>query len=73
MPSRFLIELGYDPYGNQSLGHFDSYGSRSDYSGSLSSGSPFYSETRANQSNRDFDPFNDDIEYDEVDPFPDDF
>ena len=73
MPSRFLIELGYDPYSNQSLGHFDSYGSRSDYSDSLSSGSPFYSETRMSQSNRDFDPFNDDIEYDDIDPFPDDF
>ena len=73
MPSRFLIELGYDPYSNQSLGHFDSYGSRSDYSGSSSSGSPFYSEPRMSQSNRDFDPFNDDIEYDEIDPFPDDF
>ena len=73
MPSRFLLELGYDPYSNQSLGHFDSYGSRSDYSDSSSIRSPFYSEPRMSQSNRDFDPFNDDIEYDDIDPFPDDF
>ena len=63
IPSRFLLELGYDPYYNKPTNHFGSYNSQSSY----------YSESHNNQSTRVFDPFNDDIEYDNIDPFPDDF
>ena len=68
MPSRFLIELGYDPYSSQnasqphnSYNQYDSYSPNSSHNFSQSNNS------------RTFDLFNDDIEYDEVDPFPDDF
>lgn len=56
MPSRFLMELGYDPYGSTNL-----------YNGSNNFG--FNSQPRNHS--RSFDPFNDDIEYDDVDPFED--
>ena len=63
MPSRFLIELGYNPYGitNQSS--------------TISQNSTFSQNNIASQSavtRRNFDLFNDDIEYDDVDPFQDD-
>ena len=57
MPSRFLMELGYDPYGStsQNNGFSNNFG---------------FSSQPQNHS-RSFDPFNDDIEYDDVDPFED--
>ena len=68
MPSRFLIELGYDPYSSQNASQshnlynpYDSYSSYNSHNFSQSNNS------------RSFDPFNDDIEYDEIDPFPDGF
>ena len=63
MPSRFLIELGYDPYGITSQ------------NSTISQNSTFSRNNIASQSavtRRNFDPFNDDIEYDDVDPFQDD-
>ena len=56
MSSRFLMELGYDPYGSTNLNN-----------GSNNFG--FNSQPRNHS--RSFDPFNDDIEYDDVDPFQD--
>ena len=74
MPSRFLIELGYDPY---SSSHPSSprYGVSSDFSDSFASSKSFFmpSDPQQKKTSRPFDPFNDDIEYDEVDPFQDDF
>ena len=64
-PSRFLMELGYDPYGSQNVSQsYNSYNSYDSYG-------PNNSDHLNN--NRSFDPFNDDIEYDDVDPFPNDF
>lgn len=63
MPSRFLIELGYNPYGITSQ------------SSTISQNSTFSQNHITNQNavtRRNFDPFNDDIEYDDVDPFQDD-
>lgn len=57
MPSRFLMELGYDPYGSTSQNN------------SFSNNFGFNSQPRNHS--RSFDPFNDDIEYDDVDPFED--
>lgn len=57
MPSRFLMELGYDPYGSTNLNN------------STSNNFGFSSQSRNHS--RSFDPFNDDIEYDDVDPFED--
>ena len=57
MPSRFLMELGYDPYGSTNLNN------------STSNNFGFSSQSRNHS--RGFDPFNDDIEYDDVDPFED--
>ena len=57
MPSRFLMELGYDPYGSTNLNN------------STSNNFGFNSQPRNHS--RSFDPFNDDIEYDDVDPFQD--
>ena len=65
MPSRFLMELGYDPYGSQNVSQsYNSYNSYDSYG-------PNNSDHLNN--NRSFDPFNDDIEYDDVEPFPNDF
>ena len=60
MPSRFLIELGYNPYAS---------------SNPYTNPSGFLSERDRQQktSTHNFDPFNDDIEYDEIDPFQDSF
>ena len=55
-PSRFLIELGYNPYGSNDLS--------SDVTHDLSS----HSKTKDNL----FDPWQDDIELFDDDPFPDD-
>lgn len=57
MPSRFLMELGYDPYGStsQNNGFSNNFGFNS----------------QSQNHSRSFDPFNDDIEYDDVDPFED--
>ena len=57
MPSRFLMELGYDPYGSTSQNN------------SFSNNFGFNSQSQNHS--RSFDPFNDDIEYDDVDPFED--
>ena len=57
MPSRFLMELGYDPYGSTNLNN------------SSSNNFGFNSQSRNHSCS--FDPFNDDIEYDDVDPFED--
>lgn len=57
MPSRFLMELGYDPYGSTSLNN--------------SSSNNFDFSSQSRNHSRGFDPFNDDIEYDDVDPFED--
>lgn len=57
MPSRFLMELGYDPYSSTNLNN----GSSNNFG--------FSSQSRNHS--RSFDPFNDDIEYDDVDPFED--
>lgn len=57
MPSRFLMELGYDPYGSSNLNH--------------SSSNNFGFNSQSQNHSRNFDPFNDDIEYDDVDPFRD--
>lgn len=57
MPSRFLMELGYDPYGSTNLNN------------SFSNNFDFNSQSQNHS--RSFDPFNDDIEYDDVDPFED--
>ena len=56
-PSRFLMELGYDPYSSTNLNN----GSSNNFG--------FSSQSRNHS--RSFDPFNDDIEYDDVDPFED--
>lgn len=56
-PSRFLMELGYDPYGSTNLNN------------SSSNNFGFNSQSRNHR--RSFDPFNDDIDYDDVDPFQD--
>ena len=55
MPSRFLMELGYDPYGSTNLNN--------------SSSNNFGFNSQSRNHSRSFDPFNDDIEYDDVDPF----
>ena len=68
MPSRFLIELGYNPYGSQNVSQsYNSYNSHNPYDS--------YGQNNSGHlnNNRSFDPFNDDIEYDDIDPFPDDF
>lgn len=57
MPSRFLMDLGYDPYGSTNLNN--------------SSINNFGFNSQSRNHNRSFDPFNDDIEYDDVDPFED--
>lgn len=57
MPSRFLMELGYDPYGSTNLNN--------------SSNNNFGFNSQSRNHSRGFDPFNDDIEYDDVDPFED--
>ena len=57
MPSRFLMELGYDPYGSTNLNN--------------SSSNNFGFSSQSRNHSRSFDPFNDDIEYDDVDPFED--
>ena len=57
MPSRFLMELGYDPYGSTNL--------------NSSSSNNFGFNSQPRNHSRSFDPFNDDIEYDDVDPFQD--
>jgi len=57
MPSRFLMELGYDPYGSTNL--------------NSSSSNNFGFNSQSRNHSRSFDPFNDDIEYDDVDPFED--
>lgn len=57
MPSRFLMELGYDPYGSTNLNN--------------SSSNNFSFNSQSRNYSRSFDPFNDDIEYDDVDPFED--
>lgn len=57
MPSRFLMELGYDPYGSTNLNN--------------SSSNNFGFNSQSQNHSRSFDPFNDDIEYDDVDPFED--
>ncbi len=57
MPSRFLMELGYDPYGSTNLNN--------------SSSNNFGFNSQSRNHSRGFDPFNDDIEYDDVDPFED--
>lgn len=57
MPSRFLMELGYDPYGSTNLNN--------------SSSNNFGFNSQSRNHSRSFDPFNDDIEYDDVDPFQD--
>ena len=57
MPSRFLMELGYDPYGSTNLNN--------------SSSNVFGFSSQSQKPHRSFDPFNDDIEYDDVDPFED--
>lgn len=57
MPSRFLMELGYDPYGSTNLNN--------------SSSNNFGFNSQSQKPHRSFDPFNDDIEYDDVDPFED--
>lgn len=57
MPSRFLMELGYDPYGSTNLNN--------------SSSNNFGFNSQFRNHSRSFDPFNDDIEYDDVDPFED--
>ncbi|MBI1147004.1 UvrD-helicase domain-containing protein [Candidatus Saccharibacteria bacterium] len=56
-PSRFLMELGYDPYGSTNLNN--------------SSSNNFGFNSQSRNHSRSFDPFNDDIEYDDVDPFED--
>ena len=55
MPSRFLMELGYDPYGSTNLNN--------------NSSNNFGFNSQSRNHSRSFDPFNDDIEYDDVDPF----
>jgi len=57
MPSRFLMELGYDHYGSTNLNN--------------SSSNNFGFNSQPQKPHRSFDPFNDDIEYDDVDPFED--
>lgn len=57
MPSRFLMELGYDPYGSTNLNNSPS--------------NNFGFNSQSQKPRRSFDPFNDDIEYDDVDPFED--
>lgn len=57
MPSRFLMELGYDPYGSTNLNN--------------SSSNNFGFNSQSRNHSRSFDPFNDDIEYDDIDPFED--
>lgn len=57
MPSRFLMELDYDPYGSTNLNN--------------SSSNNFGFNSQSRNHSRSFDPFNDDIEYDDVDPFQD--
>ena len=74
MPSRFLIELGYDPYSPSYPSSLER-GVSSDFSDSFASSKSFFmpSDPQQKKTSRPFDPFNDDIEYDEVDPFQDDF
>lgn len=57
MPSRFLMELGYDPYGSTNLNNSPS--------------NNFGFNSQSQKPRRSFDPFNDDIEYDDVNPFED--
>lgn len=68
MPSRFLIELGYNPYANLDTLDFGTSGSSS----TASFNRPF-DPFNDNIEYNDPDPFNDDIEYDNIDPFHDDF
>jgi DNA helicase-2/ATP-dependent DNA helicase PcrA len=77
LPSRFLTELGYNPYQGQGGQYenesydavdedFDPY---APHAKKLSNPFAKYHQKPKKQ----FDPWKDDIEYDDVDPFPDDF
>ena len=63
MPSRFLTELGYNPYGSNAMSSGFSAPAKND---------PF-ARFYQKPEKKPFDPWQDDIEYDDVDPFPDDF
>ena len=63
MPSRFLTELGYNPYGSNAMSSGFSAPKKND---------PF-ARFYQKPEKKSFDPWQDDIEYDDVDPFPDDF
>ena len=77
MPSRFLTELGYNPYQGQGGQYenetydavdedFDPYAPHA-----KKSSNPFAKYHKP--ARKTFDPWKDDIEYDDVDPFPEDF
>jgi DNA helicase-2/ATP-dependent DNA helicase PcrA len=77
MPSRFLTELGYNPYAagegqyaNETYDEVDEeYDPYAPHPKKVSN--PFAKYHKAPR--KQFDPWKDDIEYDDVDPFPDDF
>ena len=64
LPSRFLTELGYDPYAGHNNGQYDG----ETYDEVDEDFDPYAPNPR--KIKKPFDPWKDDIEYDDVDPFP---
>ena len=60
MPSRFLTELGYNPYGSSAY-HLEAPAVDEDFD-------PYAPNPK--KLKKSFDPWADDIVYDDVDPFP---
>lgn len=65
LPSRFLTELGYNPYA-KTEGQY----ANETYDAVDESFDPYAPNPRKLTSKKQFDPWKDDIEYDDIDPFP---
>ncbi|MBP5675286.1 ATP-binding domain-containing protein, partial [Candidatus Saccharibacteria bacterium] len=65
LPSRFLTELGYNPY-SKTEGQY----ANETYDAVDESFDPYAPNPRKLASKKQFDPWKDDIEYDDIDPFP---
>ena len=65
LPSRFLTELGYNPYA-KTEGQY----ANETYDAVDESFDPYAPNPRKLASKKQFDPWKDDIEYDDIDPFP---
>ena len=65
LPSRFLTKLGYNPY-SKTEGQY----ANETYDAVDESFDPYAPNPRKLASKKQFDPWKDDIEYDDIDPFP---